>query len=290
MKIGLMHTAYRKSPEALVSKAAKFGFDGVEFTPGWSEWGSFSPLDYEKSARKRLKEMIESEGLKISNLSPRNNFTTPDMSVREKELLAFRAYLDLANDLEVDLVRVTQGHLYPSVAYEKQWEACVECIKRCLKMADDLGITLFLDNHFFASLADNVDMIAEIGSENLKMNVDVGNAAAQGEDCLDIIRKNRRLIVHTHVKDFKRIDSIIETGFGRPGVFQLKETKRLRWVAIGDGEVDVKGFVKTLRDVNYEGFLSIENEGAESMRSAVDPDAPDETVKKGLAYLRKLIG
>ena len=79
------------------------------------------------------------------------------------------------------------------------------------------------------------------GNEWVGANVDTGNMAAQGGNPVQAIRDLGARIVHVHLKDVPEVGSH-------------------NCVAIGTGIVDVRGILQALREVGYDGWLSIEIE------------------------------
>jgi len=299
IKVGLMMCTFHEgwygpnppSFEEVVSMAADWGFEGIEPTgPAY-----LSPPDYDRAARKKVKELVESKGLVISNLCPYMNFSSPSLFVRKKEVIFYKDYIDLAVDLDVKILRlevaseIRLGELGPvnyAREFQKQWEWGKECIKECAKKAEDVGVTLALDNHWFAPIEENARMIEELGSpECLKINIDIGNAAVQGEDYIDAARRFSKSVVHTHVKDFRKLVPAILTPdvvTGERCIWSVCQVQRIHWVPVGDGEVDVKGFVKVLKDIGYNGFISLEDFHGKGPWK-------DAAIKKSVAFLKKTL-
>lgn len=278
--------------EEQISMASELGFDGVELTQQ-----TIDPSNSDKAARKRVKELIESKGLEKPMYTPGTDFYDPSPAKRRKELIFYKDCIELAVDLDIDIVRWEGGlpwrgggaeWLGPAVVarYADCYRWAKECLGECAKMAKDAGVTLAVDNHFFSPISENARMIEEFGSpEYLKMNVDCGNAEVMRDDYIGAVRKWRSLIVHTHNKDLIRLSPITRTvdtySDVGPNIWHYQVIERLQWVPIGEGEIDIKGFVKALKEVGYNGFLSIEDFSAASIRK--------ESLQKGIKYLRKLI-
>jgi sugar phosphate isomerase/epimerase len=251
------------STEDMITLLSKLGFDGIESVVGPTGRGRehFSFKEYNKVARKKLKELADSKGIKIVMLSPYCHFGDPDPVVREKEVSNYKGCLTLAHDLGVDKIRIELG-VYSKEGYQEQVRRGLECLKKCMVVAEDLGITLVLDNHVRVPISENVKAIESLGSPDcLKMNVDCGNAHEAEDDYINAVRRwGRSLIVHTHVKD------------------SIKVGDRWRPSDVGGGETDIRGFVRALNDVEYDGFFSIEHFGP----------YPEKTLPKELEYLKNI--
>jgi len=280
------------SVEEQIKMVADLKFDGIELTSA-----HVNPLSCSRAERKKIRGLIESKGLEKPMYTPSTNFYNPSEDERRKEIKYYGECIKLAVDLDIGIVRWEGGMPWPgggrewmgvtSVArYADCYQWAKDSLNQCAKMAEDAGVVLAVDNHFFAPISENARMIEELGSPKcLRMNVDCGNAEVMKDDYIGAVRKWGKLIVHTHNKDLKRlspitrnIDTYSDIG---PNIWHYQVIERLMWVPIGEGEVDIKGFVKALKDVGYNGSLSIEDFSTASLRR--------EYLRKGVECLRKLI-
>jgi sugar phosphate isomerase/epimerase len=280
LKIGLLALHFKMVPlEEMIFKAAELGFDGIDLDAARPH---LSPLDYDTNSAKKVKELAESRGLSISNLLAVTDFCNPSPSTREHELLALKAVMELAVAMDVELVSTAiisaftwgsfpqvPGRPYSLLA---QYAHGVECVKEAVKIAEDLGVTLFLDNHLFLLVRDNLQIVKKIGSPNLKISIDAGNCIRNGEDLLEAAKACGSLLVHGHVKD------PIVIGKGS----RADEIKT--HTVIGEGCINWEAYLKTLKDIGYKGFMAVETLTPKFFLGLADW----ETVEKGLKYLRKI--
>lgn len=108
-----------------------------------------------------------------------------------------------------------------------------------------------------------VDIQAAIKSGDPKWvgaNLDTGNLAAQGGDPVRAVRELGKRIIHVHFKDVPAVGSH-------------------DCVALGAGIVDVKGVIRELKAIGYDGWLSIEIETG-------DHDPTDEIIASAEALRR----
>jgi len=292
MKIGCASQVYfgQGSMEEVISKVAEMGFDGIEL-----EFGTNRLTAFEGTKRaKKLKELCDSKGLTISNLQPHTFFITLTAGPwqipmqEQKELLFFKTCCEFASAMNVPYVRVqiishTYGPL-PQIVVQKapdspvtlvtpslmaQFTQGLNTLVKAVKIAEDIGVTLGLDNHYFLTVMDHVKIVKQINSPNLKLFQDVANATLHGEDIVANVKACGKLLVHSHVKDRAVFGNKVSGEFTDESV-----------VPIGMGIVPWKDYLTALRDVGFKGFLSIEG-------NAVGYST-DETVRIGLKYLRDL--
>jgi len=277
-----------KPLEDTVKKFAEYGFDGIEL-----EVGSPRLPAWEIQRAKKIKELCESEGLEISNLAPQTFFITYGGPYNTmKELLNVKACCEMASAIDVPYVRVQiiaytftwlpklEGRSVPTL--DEQYSQGVSTLAKAVKIAEDIGVTLGLDNHFSLKVTDHLRIVKEINSPNLKLFLDVRNAIDNGEDPISVARECGELLVHTHVKDALR-------GVGgrlQAAEFRYAETGELGdviGVPVGMGNIiNWANYLKTLKSIGYKGFLSIEG-------AHVSPLYPPfECSRIGMEYLRKI--
>ncbi|MFB3816881.1 MAG: sugar phosphate isomerase/epimerase family protein [Candidatus Methylomirabilales bacterium] len=113
------------------------------------------------------------------------------------------------------------------------------------RRAEALGLTIALENH--GDLLDRggqiLEFIRAVGHPAVRVNYDTGNAWYYSKGGVDPVAELRELapaVAHLHVKTPKVVDGL------------------MRWVALGDGELDLRGIGRVLRErmpgvaVSYE--------------------------------------
>ena len=85
-------------------------------------------------------------------------------------------------------------------------------------------------------------------TDNVAVCFDVGNSFWVGEDPMPILDEVKCDVVHVHLKDYAGYADIPCGDMDCP-----------REVSLGDGAVDMKKIVNTLRSVGYDGFFSVED-------------------------------
>ena len=73
---------------------------------------------------------------------------------------------------------------------------------------------------------------------------------------------------------------VIYDFFAAGGIGDLRLEEYFRETPLGEGNVDMEGFIRALRDIGYDGFLTIERETGET---------PIDDIKKASAFLDKFI-
>lgn len=139
-------------------------------------------------------------------------------------------------------------------------------LKRILRVCKRLGVT-FLFETGQETPVTLLRTIEDLGGENLGINLDTGNLILYGKgnpvDALDVFGK--------YVRDFHCKD----------GVYPVNGRELGHEKAMGEGKVDWKALVKKLKEIGYDGPMTIERE-IDGEQQAID-------IKKAKDMLEALI-
>lgn len=87
---------------------------------------------------------------------------------------------------------------------ERQWAEHVTQFQKLGRLAQELDVTLALEPEpllVIGSTQDALDFMAEVGSPQLKINLDIGHAQVTDEDVAASVRSLGTAIVHLHLED-----------------------------------------------------------------------------------------
>src|SRR4030043_1868868 len=129
-------------------KAKELGFDGVMLA---AKRPHVSPVDYDESARQKLRARIKELGLELVCLAGYTDFTAgvDKSGIPNVEIQA--CYVGelarLARDLGTDMVRIFTGYERPEVPFDRQYAMVVEGLKLAGEKAAKYDVTLAVQNH-----------------------------------------------------------------------------------------------------------------------------------------------
>jgi len=268
MKVGLYSVTYSGawyrgaglSAAEFVAKAKELGFPGVELG---AKRPHASPVDLDERARAQAREALEIHGIELAGVAGYNDFTSPVLEHREMQLLMLREQIKVTRDLGAPVLRVFAAwrgvtlrdglatydmtrryaeNQYPDVTRLEQWRWVREGLREAARFAEDVGVTLALQNHepLIRNYHDMLDMIQEVDSPALKACLDAPLLARRTD--ADYVRQavleTADLQVHSH--------------FG--GEFHRDPEGK----AVCELDCDYLSFVKALKETGYTGYLCYE--------------------------------
>ena len=254
-----------------VDYAAAQGVAGVELLDiFWTDSERELPL---------VKGRIADAGMDVAVYSISNNFIQPEASARAQELADLKRGVDIALELGTDILRVFSGSAREGVTQAQGMDWILEGLSAGAAYAASKGVTLALENHGkFAGRSDQVrDIIDAVASPALRVNLDTGNFLPVGQNPTEAAEDLADLVVLAHLKDMLRA-----AGGEASHVFTAPDGQLLTGSVVGEGLVDLAAIRAVMDSAGYDGWWSLEYEGAE--------EALAEGVPRSLANARKLLG
>lgn len=228
--------------EQVADAACRYGYDGVELRGQGRQHVSPELSTTERAAVRRL---FADRGLAIVAVSAYTRFTYPTLSERLKNEDELRHFIDLAVELGAPVVR-TFGGIFPEGEEPGHCEGwVVESLARVAPHAQAAGVCVGLEAH--DQLVDPsclARVMGQIDSPAIGVLWDLGNPHMSGYGLDEAWQAVRGRVVHTHVKDARRVGGAWE------------------YVLLGEGEVPVAEAMRRLVAAGYEGAFSLEWERA----------------------------
>ncbi|UCD49937.1 MAG: sugar phosphate isomerase/epimerase [Phycisphaerales bacterium] len=213
----LTHETSQAECEQIVAKAKELGIEIASVASGES-WGS-SPSDDDPAVRAKI----------IA-------FTKQALQVTQ--WLGTDAYLFVPGAVDVFFLENS-----PVVPYDVCYERAKEAVAQLIPTAEQLGVTIGIENvwnKFLLSPLEMRDFIDSFGSKAVGSYFDAGNVLLTGypDQWIRILGPR---IVRVHVKDFKKSVGTAE-GF----------------VDMLDGDLDFEAVKAALVEVGYDGYVTAE--------------------------------
>lgn len=265
-------TRVSKKHEPLFTRIRDWGFDGVELFLSPEE-----PADLPAAKR-----MLERESLErtVSSVLPREaHLVSPQAEARARGVEYLKKCVARAVELGA---RLMCGPLYAGLGVmsgtrrtKEEWKWAVDGLERVARYAQELGITLCLEplnrfeTYFLNTLEDAARLVHDIGAPNLRIHLDTFHANIEEQNPAQAVRSVARQLGHVHISENDR---------GIPGT----------------GHNDWMGIMRALKEIGYDGWLTIESfaqpEPELAAAAAIWRDlAPsgDELARRGLAFIKQ---
>jgi sugar phosphate isomerase/epimerase len=172
-------------------------------------------------------------------------------------------------------IATTDGLLKPEgLSDAEAMESMKRSYGQIIEVAEAYEMIISIEVHgYFTTKPDMMGkMLAFCDSPYLRMNMDTGNTFIAGQDPVAFCDRFKKKITHVHVKDVS--ESLADAVRGEQAGIAVSHC------AIGDGvnAENIKKVLTILRDIGYDGVLSMECEGAGG-----------PMIEKSLAWLRRTL-
>jgi len=224
--------------EQIVQFAREYGYDGVELRGVGSQHIS---LEVSPQERREIKKFFEDNWIEIACISAYTRFASPSEEERRMNIDTLVQYCDLAKEIGAPIVRSFVGNP-PERVKEEEWLSYIpESLNEVGERIDSLGVTVVIETHDYFSTGKLIGMLIErTNNKNIKALWDVWHPYRMGESPEETLDYLRNYLVHTHIKDAKKVND----------QWQL--------VLPGGGDIPLVKIVGLLKSIGYNGYLSFE--------------------------------
>jgi sugar phosphate isomerase/epimerase len=276
------------SVDEFLVKAKELGFDGVMLV---AKRPHVSLIDYDDAARKKLRARIQELGLNLVCIAGYNDFTAgvdksgvPNVEI---QAIYIGELAKLAHDLGTNMVRIYTGYERPDVPFDKQYAIVVEGLQMAGKIAARYGVTLVVQNHHDIAVHHDVMkwLLDEVNLPNVKAAFDCWSPTMQGlssEEIRKAIYTMKPYILLTTVADYEKLPRFKYESDQVNYVPQLPEN---RLVPVGEGYLDYKTFIGTLKEIGYQGYISYEM--CAPLKGGGSVENLDKNAKAFLEYVKQ---
>jgi sugar phosphate isomerase/epimerase len=263
-----------------IELACQLEINGLEWYAGFLEMA-------DKKVWPGFRQQVESHGKVIPMLCCSPDFTHPDPEFRNREIGKQKHWINMTHILGGSYCRVLSGQRRPELTMDQGIELAAECIEACLGYAQELNITLILENHYkddfwdYPEFAQQMEvfckLVDRVKHPNFGVNYDPSNAFLAGDDPLELLRRVSDRVVTMHASDRYLIEGALED-LRREESGVTGYAKRLRHGEIGKGLNDYDAIFTELKRVGFDGWISIED-GVDGM----------DQLARSVAFLRKKV-
>lgn len=245
--------------EAVIAAIAAAGFDGTELGP---------PRFF--GAPDSIRERLGRHALRLVGAYIPLHLADPDR--RDEDLLSLRLTLEeLAVDRRSLAILADWGTAAlmanparpwgdRAMALDRRaWRSAVATIRQAIDVAGEYGIATTFHPHIATYVESPWEIDRLLEDIDIGLTIDTGHIFLAGASPSDLLRQWTDRVDHVHLKDVRRVVMDRAKADGRHDL----ET----WWAdvscpLGEGDVDLEGFLSGLREAGYRGWLVVEQDRA----------------------------
>lgn len=238
--------------------AKEVGYDAIEIAP-FTVSQYVTEISHEK--RQEIKAMAAEVGIEISGIhwvlvkAEGMHLTHTDPEVRAKTSDYLVELVNFCHDIGGSRIVVgspKQRNLMEGVSYEQAWEWATEAFKAAVKRAEETNIVICFEplapaeTDFVNTAAEGIRFAEQFNSPAMQIILDVKAMCSEEKPIPQIIKESKGKFAYFHAND---------ANLKGPGF----------------GEVQFKPIAAALKEVGYDGYVSVEvfkfEEGAKVIAS-----------------------
>lgn len=246
--------------------AAKIGYDAVEIAPFTI---AKHVTDIPSAQRRKIKDSAARNNIAISGIhwvlvqTEGMHLTDPDAATRARTSKYFGELAKFCGDLGGKTIVVgspKQRNILQGVSPEQAWDWATEVFRDPVMRAEEHGVTICFEplapaeTNFINTAAEAIRFVKQLNTPHFKIILDVKAMSSEAQPIPQIIRESWPNFAYFHAND-----------------------KNLK--GPGFGEVDFKPIAAALKDVGYNGVVSVEVFNFD--------EGPEVIATRSLEYLRK---
>ena len=277
MKIGVITNCFKKPHHEGIRLAGELGLAGVQI---YATNGAFSPDTLTAEQKEGYKKLLAENGLVVSALcADMGGFGFERAEDNPTRIEKTKRIVDLAVEFGAGVITTHIG-VIPDDKTDPRYGIMLEALTECGIYAKERGVTLAIETG--PEKAKTLLSFIEDTHGGIGVNLDPANLImSTGDDPVQAVHTLKKYIVHTHAKDGIMLNkdqnpADVYHAFAVGGVDALNACAGFKEVPLGEGEVDWDAYLHALREVGFDGFLTIERECGE------DPTAD---IKAAVAFL-----
>lgn len=257
MQFGICNEIFKdwKLEEAM-HFARRAGYDAIEIAPFTI---AHYVTDISAAARRQIRDQARRADIAISGIhwvlvqAEGMYLNHPDAAVRARTAKYFCDLVDFCADLGGKIIVVgspKQRNIMDGVTPQQAWDWATATFRDAVKHAGERGVTICFEplapaeTNFINTAADAIRFVQQHGSPHFKIILDVKAMCSESKPIPQIIRESWPHFAYFHAND-----------------------RNLKGPGFGD--VDFKPIAAALREVGYDGTVSVEvfqfEEGAEAI-------------------------
>jgi sugar phosphate isomerase/epimerase len=275
MKFGASVWPFRWDPpyDEAIPRIARLGYKALELI-------AWTPEDlasyYTPTKVKELRNIIKNEGVELSGfVSSSHGMASPNQNEREKAIEYFKRHVEVGKELGTGIVNTVgdqpfayefpiltilplvqkfQMEIPSGLDWDRNWKDYVDVVHRCGEICEAAGMRYAIEPHpycWVANAAGVLRLMDQVGCASVGVNLDVSHFFPVGDIPHVAIYQLGKHIFHLHISDNDGATNV----HWRPG----------------GGKIDWDAALRALKDVGFDGVVSVEIEDGPGVSRGVRP-------------------
>ena len=265
MKISVSSYSFQKYINAgklahfdVIKQAHDMGFEAIEFTdlpaPSYEEQVAYAH---------KLRSEADKYGMTINAYTIGGNLYQPTHEGSDAEIKRLCGQVDIAEILGCSVMRhdvcYSVGKTGTSRSFGLMLPTIADNTRAVTEYAATKGIKTCTENHgYVAQDSYRIEQLFNaVAHDNYGLLVDIGNFVCADEDNVTAVSRVAPYAIHVHAKDMHKSATPV------PGFSQTRACNYFKGAIVGEGDCNVEKCLKILKKAGYDGYCSIEFEGAQ---------------------------
>lgn len=264
MKIGVIIDSFRQDFKSSVESAKAVGADGVQIGAQFLVGRRDELLSGKGEAMVSIseaKKILNDTGIEVSAIC--GDFGCAMYYTRDRRLIDVeKRLLEMAKELGTNIVTTHIGVVPETkncMQYESMHQVCLELAEYAKSMGGHFAVETGPEKSELL-----LDFLRDLGSDGVAVNLDPANLVmCAGDDPVNAVRNLKDYIVHTHAKDGIQLRKFDTKALYSPyyyGIEKITGAGNFEEVPLGKGGVNFDTYLPALREIGFDGYLTIERE------------------------------
>ncbi|MCO1579734.1 sugar phosphate isomerase/epimerase [Crossiella sp. SN42] len=246
------------------------------------------PPEYLPTDPAKLRELLGGHGLSMIGgflAVVLHDETVEQSTVDEAERTAALLAATGAEVLVLAAATGLDGYDERPALTDAEWATLIRVSGRIRDIAARHGLRTVLHPHVGTHVERGPEVARFLADSDLELCLDTGHLLIGGADPVELAREHADRIGHLHLKDV-RADIAARVRDGE--LPYATAVGQGLYVPLGDGDVDIVGIVRFLRDAGYQGWYVLEQDTALAEGDADAAARPKQDTARSLDHLRPL--
>jgi sugar phosphate isomerase/epimerase len=226
----------------IIGAARQFGYDGIELRALAGSLDLLSRAEFIAPQLARTKTYFADEGIEICCVDTSCTFHSPDATVRANQVTIAMAHAELAAKLDAPLIRVFPDQIQPGAQRDETRDWIASCLHAVAQQLPH-EVAVALETHGdFANAEAAAEIVKLADHPKVKLIWDVANSVAAGDAIEEAGRVVQPYLAHIHLRDAKPVNG----------------SEHWLPVLAGNGCVSFAKALASIKELNYDGYISFE--------------------------------